>query len=74
MICPICRHGNIISGNTTITFEKGNTTIVLKKVPAEVCDNCQESFISEKISKNILKIVEAEVKKGIEIEILNYAA
>lgn len=61
-------------GFTTLIFEDGNSTIIVKKVPASVCDNCHESFISEDISRKVLETVNNEVKKGVEVEVLHYAA
>ncbi len=74
MICPICKNGNVIKGNTTLTFEKNGSTIIYKNVPADVCDNCHESFLSENISAEILEKVIQESKKGVEIEVLQYVA
>lgn len=74
MICPICKHGNITQGFTTLTFEKENAIIVVKKVPADICDNCGEAFVLQDIARKIFTLVETEVKKGIEIEVLNFAA
>ncbi len=74
MTCPICKHGKMEKGFTTLIFENGNSTIIVKKVPASVCDNCYESFISEDISRKLLETVNNEVKKGVEVEVLHYAA
>ena len=74
MTCPICRHGIMDKGFTTLIFENGNSTIIVKKVPASVCDNCSESFISEDISRKVLETVNNEVKKGVEVEVVHYAA
>ncbi len=74
MTCTICKHGKTTAGLTTLIFQRGKSTIIIKGVPADICDNCSESFISEDISKEILDIADREVKKGIEVEILNYAA
>ncbi len=74
MTCPICKHGKTTAGLTTLIFQREKSTIIIKSVPADICDNCSESFISEDISKKILDIADREVKKGIEVEILNYAA
>ncbi|MBW8003720.1 MAG: type II toxin-antitoxin system MqsA family antitoxin [Planctomycetes bacterium] len=74
MTCPICKHGKMDKGFTTLVFEAGNSTIIVKKVPADVCDNCHESFIPEEISRKVLKTVDNEVKKGVELEVLHYAA
>jgi len=74
MICPICKHGKTKKGFTTLTFEKDTTTIILKKVPAYICDNCNESFLSEEISKKIIAQANQKAGKGIEIEVLQYVA
>jgi YgiT-type zinc finger domain-containing protein len=42
MMCPICKHGEMHSGSTTMVFESGNSTIIIKSVPANVCDNCHD--------------------------------
>ena len=74
MTCPICKNGITSQGFTTLTIEKETSTIVIKKVPADICDNCGEAYVSEEIAKKVYDLVETEVKKGIEIEILNFAA
>ena len=74
MTCPICKYGKTTEGFTTLIFEKENSTIIVKKVPADVCDNCNESFLSEGISKKVLDIVNKETRKNIEVEVLHYAA
>ena len=74
MICTICKNGSISPGFTTLTFEKEKTTIVIKKVPADICDNCGEAYVSDEIARKIFHLVETEAKKGIEIEVLNFAA
>jgi YgiT-type zinc finger domain-containing protein len=61
-------------GFTTVFFETGKSTIIIKEVPASVCDNCNESFVSEEISRKLLTTVTNETKKGVEVEIIHYAA
>ena len=43
MKCAICKNGETYPGTTTVTLTRGEATIVIKNVPAEVCDNCGES-------------------------------
>ena len=74
MNCPICKSGNMASGKTSITFERQNATVVVKSIPANVCDNCGEAFIDETIARSVHRIVETELKKGVEIEVVHYAA
>lgn len=42
MKCVICKTGETRSGTTTVTLSRGETTVVIKNVPAEVCDTCGE--------------------------------
>ena len=42
MECMICRQGQPIRGQTTVTLERGDATLVFKSVPALICDNCGE--------------------------------
>ena len=61
MKCIVCKHGNTEPGTMTATLERGDTTIVVKEVPADVCDNCGEEYLSQEISTQLLK--QAEVLK-----------
>ncbi|MCP6762056.1 MAG: type II toxin-antitoxin system MqsA family antitoxin [Fischerella sp. CENA71] len=58
----------------TVTLERDNTIIILKGVPAEVCDNCGEYYLNSSVTEQILKRAEDAVNKGAEVEILRYAA
>ena len=42
MKCVICKYGETEPGTTTITLERDNTTLVIKNVPADVCQYCGE--------------------------------
>lgn len=61
-------------GKTTVTLEKGGTTVVFKKVPAYVCDTCGDYEVTEKVADQLLKRAQAAVKNGAEVEILQFAA
>ena len=74
MNCVICKTGQISAGTTTITLQRGETTVVIKNVPAEVCDNCGEYYLSEEMTERVLELGESAVKKGVEVEVLRWAA
>jgi YgiT-type zinc finger domain-containing protein len=61
-------------GDTTVTLQRGETTIILKGVPADVCENCGEYYLSEAVTARVLDRAEEAVKSGAEVEILRYAA
>jgi len=72
MKCVICRHGETIEGTTTITLERGTSTIVFKDVPAKICDNCGEKYIDDKITKILLKKANELIKNGTEVDIRKF--
>jgi YgiT-type zinc finger domain-containing protein len=74
MNCVICKTGQISTGTVTITLQRGETTVVIKNVPAEVCDNCGEYYLSEEMTERVLELGESAVKKGVEVEVLRWAA
>jgi YgiT-type zinc finger domain-containing protein len=74
MTCLICKHGQTRPGHTTVTLQRGGCTVIFKEVPAEVCDNCGEYYLSADTSADLLARAEAAVAKGAEVEILRYAA
>lgn len=72
--CPICKHGSLLPGAVTVTLERGELTLVVKDVPARVCDICGEEFVNEEISVSLLHVAEASAKAGTRIEVRSYAA
>ena len=74
MKCLICKQGQTKPGLATVTLQRGETTIIIKEVPAKVCENCGEYYLSEDITKIILQRAEKAVKNGAEVEILKFAA
>jgi YgiT-type zinc finger domain-containing protein len=74
MSCVICRNGITHDGHVTVTVQRGDTTVILKRVPAEVCDNCGEYYLSSDVAAQVLERAESAVKSGAEVEILRFAA
>ena len=74
MKCVICKHGETHPGNVTVTLQREGSTIIFKGVPAEVCENCGEYYLSETITEKLLKEAEKAVKSGAEVEILRFVA
>ncbi len=57
-----------------MTLQRGETIVVTKNVPADVCENCGEYYLSEPIANTVMARAEEAVKNGAELEILRYAA
>ena len=45
MKCIICKHGETKTGTATVTLTRDQLTLVVKGVPAQVCDNCGEEYV-----------------------------
>ena len=74
MKCVICRSGTTDMGVTTVTLERDQLTLVMKKVPAMICSNCGEAYVNGKIGSQILEIAEQIALTGTEIEVRQYKA
>ena len=70
----ICKNGETNLGTTTVTMTRGDATIVVKNVPAEICDNCGEYYLDDAISAKILSMAEEAIKQNQEVEVIQFAA
>jgi YgiT-type zinc finger domain-containing protein len=74
MNCVLCRHGETSPGLVTVTLQRGETTVIVKQAPAEVCENCGEYYLAEDVAALVMEKAEAAVLSGAEVQILKYAA
>jgi YgiT-type zinc finger domain-containing protein len=74
MKCVICQQGSTIPGKTTVTLERHNMTLVVKGVPAQVCENCGEAYVDEEITSHLLQTVDDAVKAGVNVDVREYVA
>lgn len=72
--CSICRVGELTPGNVTVTLEKGNSIVLLKNVPAQVCSNCASYFLDPATTRLVLQKAENSVKNGAELEVIQMNA
>jgi len=74
MKCTICRNGETVAGTTTVTMERGKTIVVVRGVPAAICQTCGEYYLDEEVAQRVYRQAEDAVKRNAEVEILRYAA
>ncbi len=74
MKCVICKHGSTQAGTTTVTLERDDTTLVVKGVPAQVCDTCGEEYVDEAVTARLLVAAERAVTDGVQVEVRQYVA
>ncbi len=74
MECVICKTGQTHSGRVTVTLQREGVTLLIKDVPAEICDNCGEYYLSEAVTERVMEQAETAAGKNVELEILRFAA
>jgi len=74
MNCVICKTGDTRPGTVTVTLQRGETTVLIKDVPAEVCRDCGEYYLDDAVARKIYAQAEDAVNRHAEVEILRYAA
>jgi len=74
MNCVVCKMGTTVLGTTTVTLERGVTVVVIRHVPAHICENCGEVYLESEASKQVMEIGQAAAKAGTVVQIQEYRA
>jgi YgiT-type zinc finger domain-containing protein len=74
MRCTICKKAETRPGKVTLTLERDGITLVVKGVPAEVCSNCGEEYVDEKVTLKLMKTAEEAIQVGVRVDIRDYVA
>ncbi|MDP6954774.1 MAG: type II toxin-antitoxin system MqsA family antitoxin [Planctomycetota bacterium] len=74
MNCAICKHGQTSAGMTTVNLNRGKTCVVIRNVPAEICDNCGEYYLDDDRTAQVLEIADAAAKRQVQIEVCELVA
>jgi YgiT-type zinc finger domain-containing protein len=74
MKCTICKLAETVPESTTVTLERGELTLVIKNVPAQVCSNCGEAYIDESTTAELLMTAEQMAAAGALVDIRQYSA
>ena len=72
--CTFCKSGRLRPGHTTMTLERGTMTVVIKQVPARVCDTCGEAYLEEEVVEQLFREADEAVARGAEVEVRHYVA
>ncbi len=74
MKCGLCKIGATSPGQVTVTLERHQTVVVIKEVPADVCQNCGEYYLTQPVAEKVFRQAEDAAARKAEVEILRYAA
>lgn len=70
--CFNCPEGEYRTGKTTRTLERGETVLVVKEVPALVCDKCGDAAFSEAVSERLETLINDASSTGVESEVRRF--
>ena len=70
-LCPFCK-GVKIESKTTFTVDLGFGIVVVRDVPALVCNQCGSDWIDDKTAEDLEKVVNNAKKNHAMVEITQY--
>ena len=70
-ICPTCG-GHLELGRANIPFIFGDTVVVIKSVPAEICVNCHEPFLAGGATDHVMSLLRQLKTLQSEISVITY--
>lgn len=74
MKCVICKTGQTHPGTTTVTLQRDESVVVIRDVPAEICEDCGEYYLSEPVAQRVYADADASAQRHVDVEIQRYAA
>ena len=72
MICLICRQAEIVNGQTSVVFERGEMRFVVNNVPALVCLSCGEAYVVVDVAVRLLQSAGEISESGMSEMTINY--
>ena len=72
MTCFVCR-GQLENKLTNFIADLGNTIIIVKDVPSQVCTQCGEVSYSDEVTKRLEQIVNSMQGQNMEIAVTHYS-
>lgn len=69
--CPTCG-GEKREGTTTFTVDFGEGVVVVRNVPATVCEQCGEEWFDDEVSRRLESIVNDARQKETELELVPF--
>ena len=74
MKCPLCRQGGLQPGTSDETVSYEGMTLVVKDVPAEICDICGEPYFNEQVTQRLLDLAREAAAAGVVVDVRRYVA
>jgi YgiT-type zinc finger domain-containing protein len=72
-ICPLC--GGLMSdGLTTLPSLMEERIVVIKDVPAEICGDCGEAYLSSSVARKVESLLDKVEELQSEMSVIHYHA
>ena len=71
MKCTLCK-GNLKRGKVNHIIDLGDGIIIIKDVPANICDQCGEYYVDTKTAIKLEEIIDELKRNRAEVFIINY--
>ena len=72
-ICPLCG-GQLYEGLATIPFVLDAIVAVIKDVPSEICEECDEPYMKGNVVDSIEELLHNLRKMAVEVSVIHYKA
>ena len=73
MICLLCRQAETVDGFTSAAFERDETRLVVRQIPARVCPGCGEAYMDEGVVVALLRELDELTATGIMETVVQFA-
>ncbi|MCI0353865.1 MAG: type II toxin-antitoxin system MqsA family antitoxin [Acidobacteria bacterium] len=74
MKCVVCKLGETSPGQTTVTLEREGAALVVRKVPAQICENCGEAYVDAAVTRRLLQAAQEALRAGGQVDVREFAA
>lgn len=73
--CYFCK-GKVVQQQITVDYRWGDTLVVIKDVPAGVCQQCGEKYLSSSVYKELERMAKnkSHLMGKMTVDILNFEA
>lgn len=72
--CTTCKNGELEPGKTVFTADRDGVLVVIRNVPALVCETCEDEYFDEVVTEELLKEVDEAVNAHGQVVIREYRA
>lgn len=74
MNCPLCRNGQLWEGRADTSILREDLVLVIREVPADICDNCGEQFFDADVTDRLLNLADEAMEAGVSVDVRRYVA